>query len=162
MGQWCDLLFGDTVQWPQPFWSTDFKLKYDIFLYFSHWRSQFKLDLSQTWYDEYKQVSDQPYCLVSRSSDHSGSGWLVFRVEIWHFLYISHWRLQFKLDLNQTWYDESTLVSNHSYCFVSRSSDHSRSGPLISSWNMTFSYTFRTGDCNSSWISTKLGMMNEH
>ena len=106
MDQWCDLLFGDTVQWPQLFWSTDFKLKYDIFLYFSHWR------------------------------------------------------LQFKLDLNQTWYDEWTLVSDHLYCFVSRSSDHSRSGPLISSWNMTFSYTFRTGDRNSSWILTKLGMID--
>ena len=82
MGQWCDLLFGVTVQWPQPFWSTDFKLKYDIFVYFSHWRSQFKLDLNQTLYDEWKQVSDEPYCLVSRSSDHIGSGWLVSRAKI--------------------------------------------------------------------------------
>ena len=86
MDQWCDLLFGDTVQWPQPFWSTDFKLKYDIFLYFSHWRLQFKLDLNQTWYDEWTLVSDHLYCFVSRSSDHSRSGPLVFFIEdrVWH------------------------------------------------------------------------------
>ena len=62
---------------------TDFKLKYDNFVYFSHWRSQFKLDLNQTLYDEWKQVSDEPYCLVSRSSDHIGSGWLVLELKAW-------------------------------------------------------------------------------
>ena len=66
------------------------------------------------------------------------------------------------MDLNQTLYGEWKQVSDEPCCLVSRFSDHSRSGPLISSQNMAFSYTFRTGDRNSSWISTKLGMMNEN
>ncbi len=51
-------------------------------------------------------------------------------VDISHF---SHYRSQFKSDPYQTWYDEWLWISDVTYCLVIRSSDHSRSGPLISS-----------------------------
>ena len=76
-------------------------------------------------------------------------------VNISHF---SHCRSQFRSDPYQTWYDEWLWVGDDAYCWILRSSDHSRSGPLISTENLTFSYIFHTGDRNSSWISTKLGM----
>ena len=47
--------------------------------------------------------------------------------------HFSHYRSQFKSDPYQTWYDEWLWISDVTYCLVIRSSDHSRSGPLISS-----------------------------
>ena len=45
-----------TVRWSQPFWLTGFYLKYGVFACFPHWRSLFKLDRNQTWYEWWKGV----------------------------------------------------------------------------------------------------------
>ena len=75
-----------------------------------------------------------------------------------HTSHFQRYRSQFKSDRHQTWYDEWLWVQDDAYCWTLWSDDHSGSGPLISTENLTFSYIFHTGDRNSSWISTKLGM----
>ena len=49
----------------------------NVFSNFSHSRSQLKLDLYQTWYDDWLWVGNDAYCRTSRSGGHSRSGPLV-------------------------------------------------------------------------------------
>ena len=49
----------------------------NVFLNFSHCRSQFKLDLNQTWHNGWLLVGDDAYCWAFRSGGHNRSGPLV-------------------------------------------------------------------------------------
>ena len=48
------------------------------------------------------------------------------------FSNVSHSRLQFKSDPYQTWHDDLLRVSDDAYCWIFRSGDHDRFGPLVS------------------------------
>ena len=130
VGRWRCLWLHVMVRWSQPFWLTGFYLKYGVFVYFSQYRSQFKSDPYQTWYDKWLWVGDDAYCWTLRSGDHIRSGWLVSTSKIWCFRILCAIKIAIQVGSlpNLVWW----MTMGWGWCWTLRSGDHSRSGWLVS------------------------------